>query len=165
MQATHAGLVSFIAKQILFPLEPCIFFEKKAETWIAPLTVDAAFLHTMIFIAQSYFDVFAPDRRSALTKKTSSHLLKGLKLLRERIAHDNDRMTLSDTTTATIMALTCHAILTKDFKSALNHVEGLKRIVNLRGGITSFRSNAKLLIDILRYESIILKSNYMTRRC
>ncbi|OCK74502.1 hypothetical protein K432DRAFT_469376 [Lepidopterella palustris CBS 459.81] len=40
---------SAIAKQILFPLEIYIIFERRAEAWIAPLAVDPAYLHAKIF--------------------------------------------------------------------------------------------------------------------
>ncbi|KAF2095836.1 hypothetical protein NA57DRAFT_67545 [Rhizodiscina lignyota] len=149
--ATHSlSPVSFIAKKILFPLEPCVFFERKAETWIAPLTFDPAFLHTMLFTSQYYFDAIAAGKTSALTKVTLHHFLKALKLLRERMSRDDDQAALSDTTAAAIMALSGHALMTGDFDSAMNHIEGLHKIVGLRGGVATFRSNAKLLIEILR---------------
>jgi hypothetical protein len=141
--------VSFIAKELLFPLEPCVFFERKAETWIVPLTLDPAFLHTMIFVSQYYFDALATGRTSAFTKKTLHHFLRSLKLLRERISSEN-QTSLSDTTTAAVMALTGHALVTGDLKSAANHIEGLHKIVSLRGGVATFQSQAKLLIEILR---------------
>jgi hypothetical protein len=134
-------------------LEPCVLFERKAETWIAPLTLDAAFLHTMIFTSQFYFDVIAAGRLSIVTKGTLRHLLKALKLLRERISRD-DQAALSDSTAAAVVALTSHALLTDDFKSATNHVKGLHKIVCMRGGVATFQSHAKkLLIEILRYKS------------
>ncbi|KAI1771129.1 hypothetical protein F4818DRAFT_213531 [Hypoxylon cercidicola] len=141
---------SSIAKQILFPLEPCVLFERKAETWIEPLKFDPVFLHTMIFTSQSYFDVIVAGRTSAITKVALHHFLKALQLLRERIARDDDHVTLSDTTLAAVMAFTGHALLTGDYRLAMNHVQGLHKIVGLRGGVVTFQSNPKLLIEILR---------------
>lgn len=119
--------------------------------WIAPLTFDAAFLHTMISMSHSYFDFVAGGRSSVLTKTTLHHFIKALKLLRERMSRDNDPITLSDSTTAAVMAFAGHALMMGDFNSAMNHMKGIHKIVGMRGGTSAFRSNPKLLTDILRY--------------
>lgn len=76
--------------------------------------------------------------------------MKAVKILRERFESDDDRVKLSNTTTATIMALAAHAHLTGNFKAAKNHMDGLCKIVSLRGGVTSFGDSVKLLVEILR---------------
>lgn len=119
--------------------------------WILPLTYDSAFLHTMIFTSQHYFDVIAGENPSTITNKALYHFLKALKLLRGRMSRDNDQAALSDTTTAAVMALAGHALSTSNLRSAVNHLEGLYKIVSLRGGVTTFRSKPKLLVDILRH--------------
>ena len=83
-------LVSSISKQVLFPLEPCIFFERRAETWIAPLTLDPAYLHAMIFTSQYFFDAMLPRKFSPLNQRSLPHFLATVKLLRERLARDDD---------------------------------------------------------------------------
>ena len=78
------------------------------------------------------------------------HFVKTLKLLRERMADEDSQEKLSDATAAAIMALVGHAHLTGDLKSARYHMEGLYKIVRLRGGVNTFKQNAKLLVEILR---------------
>ncbi|KAF2812776.1 uncharacterized protein BDZ99DRAFT_507057 [Mytilinidion resinicola] len=141
---------SSIAKKILFPLEACMFFEKRAEGWIAPLTFDSAFLHAMIFTSQHYFDAIVPRRSLPPNDRIFPHLLKTLRILRERFAQDDDQARLSFTTLAAVMSIAGHALVTGDTKAAKNHIEGLHKIVTLRGGVTTFRPNAKLLVEILR---------------
>jgi len=151
----NINLVSSIAKQILFTLEPCMFFERRAETWIAPLTMDAAYLHVMIFTSRLYLHGY---RNSSLVDPlTLPHYVKALKILRERFASNNDQASLSFTTAATVMALTGYAHITGDARSARNHLEGLHRIVSLRGGVGTFKESAKLLVEILRYCLSLLK--------
>ena len=152
--------VSSIAKQVLFPLETCILFEGRAEAWIAPLAVDPAYLHAMIFTSQYYFDAIVARKPSPVNQRTLPHFLKTLRLLRERFAHGDDQSRLSNTTTAAIMGLAGHAHWMGDSKSARHHMKGLGKIVNLRGGVTSFRDNAKLLIEILRYDSPLVIGFY-----
>ena len=57
---------------------------------------------------------------------------------------------LSLTTLAAVMGIAGHALVTGDAKAAKQHIEGLHKIVGLRGGVTSFTANPKLLIEILR---------------
>ncbi|KAF2668082.1 hypothetical protein BT63DRAFT_457382 [Microthyrium microscopicum] len=154
--AVEAGTVdiflkfSSIAKQLLFPLESCVFFENKAKSWIAPLTFDAVFMHTMIFMSRSYFDFHISGRSTAISKGILHHFTRALRLLRERLSGSDDQAMLSDSNMAAIMALSSHALLIGDVKSAKNHLEGLHKIVCIRGGLSSFLLNPKLLIDIMR---------------
>lgn len=148
-----ATIVSSIAKQILFPLESCIFFTKRAESWIAPLAFDPAYLHAMIFSSQWYFDTLRTRdaSTSAISSRAMSHYQKTLKILRNRFAQDDDHIMISGTTAAAVMSLAAHAFVTNDVKASQNHITGLYTIVGLKGGINTFkRTNAKLLIEILR---------------
>jgi hypothetical protein len=129
-----------------------MFFDRRAENWIAPLAVDPAYLHAMIFTAQFYFDALVSEKSASIIRRSLPHFLKTLKLLRERMADDDDEAKLSDSTVAAIMALVGHAHLTGDINSARHHMEGLYKIVVLRGGVTTFKRNAKLLVEILRYK-------------
>ncbi|MCJ1394402.1 hypothetical protein MMC18_007280, partial [Xylographa bjoerkii] len=141
---------SSIAKQLLFPLETCIFFEKRAENWIAPLAVDPAYLHAKIFTSLYYFDVILPQRSSHESQRTLHHHHKALSLLRERILYGNNDSQLSNNTVSVVLSLAGHAFWTGDLKSATNHMEGMRKIANLRGGLNIFRDNEKLLAEILR---------------
>jgi hypothetical protein len=149
--------VSSIAKQVLFPLEICILFERRAESWIAPLTVDPAYLHAMIFTSQYYFDAMLTRKSSSVNHRTLLHYLRTLNILQERFAHDDDQARLSNTTVAAIMGIAGYAHITCDSKSAKHHMDGLSKIVNLRGGMISFKNHAKLLVEILRYDSLVVR--------
>jgi hypothetical protein len=143
-------IVSSISKRVLFPLEACLLFEKRAENWVAPLTFDPAYLHAMIFTSQHYFDTIASHGHFSVTKSALPHFVHTLRLLHERFSRNEDEMQLSDTTAAAVMCLTGHALLTGNMENARNHMEGLRRIVILKGGVGSLRANTKLLIEILR---------------
>jgi hypothetical protein len=107
----------------------------------------------MIFTSQYYFDAILPPKSSPVNQRTLLHFLKTLRLLRERFAHDDDQTKLSNTTVAAVMAIAGHAHWTGDSTSAKHHMEGLYRMVSLRGGVATLRDNPKLLIEILRYDS------------
>ena len=89
--------LSAIVKQILFPLEPCIFFERRAEEWIGPLSTDPVYLHCLIFTAQYYFDAKSCGSKGSgvpVNHRTMPHFVKGLRMLGERISNENDTLRL-----------------------------------------------------------------------
>lgn len=135
----------------MFPLDSCILFEKREEAWIEPLAFDPAYLNAMVFTTLDYFDSMRHRNRCTVSQRTLPHFLRTLQFLRERLLHENDQA-LTIPTIATILALAAHAHFVGDFQSAKHHLGGLRKIVSLRGGIATFSDNAKLLVEILRYE-------------
>ncbi len=88
----------------------------------------------------------------ALSERALPHYLKTIRMLRERLEAGGEE-SLSFTTAAVILALAGHAYMALDIPSARNHVEGVRRLVGLRGGLASYsRKNAKLPIEILRID-------------
>ncbi|KAF2787715.1 hypothetical protein K505DRAFT_353661 [Melanomma pulvis-pyrius CBS 109.77] len=146
---------SSMANEIMFPLESCIFFERQSEAWIAPLVFDRIYLHAMIFTSQHFFDTVISSKRSRVNQHIFPHVSKTLELLQERLAQNDDQVKLSNTTVAVVVKLAIYAHSTGDSKSARHHMEGLCKIVNLRGGVTAFRENTKLLVLILRCDIIM----------
>jgi hypothetical protein len=138
-------------KKVLFPLYLCIDFEKKHGGWFEPLTFDAAYLHAMIFTSQAYYALVEGRKVYSTTEGSSPHLLKTIRLLRERLLTGDESTQTSDMTVAVVLALAMHANISCDYVSARHHMEGLRRIVDLRGGLDIFRSNDKLMVEIIRY--------------
>ncbi|CAG8954215.1 hypothetical protein HYFRA_00005835 [Hymenoscyphus fraxineus] len=145
---------SSIIKGILYPLEKCIFFDRRADVWVTPLATDPAYLHIVIFSSQYYFNNILPKQSGygTITFRRSTHLSKSVKLLRERLADGEGVEKISNTTTAVIMSLAGHAFMMGDMKSARNHIEGLYKVFALRGGVASYQGAAKLLVEVLRMD-------------
>ncbi|KAI1428122.1 hypothetical protein F5Y12DRAFT_733695 [Xylaria sp. FL1777] len=141
---------SSIAKQLLFPMETCMFFDRRAENWIAPLAVDPAFLHASIFSSLYYFDSILPCGSPCADQRILYHYHKTVTILRERLQFDNDEIRLSNNTVNVVLRLAGQAFSTGDLKSATNHMQGIRRIINLRGGLGTFRGNEKLAAETLR---------------
>lgn len=150
----HLTPVSSIAKQLLYPMQSCIFFERRAENWIAPLAVDPAYLHSTIFTSLYYFDVILPETSSHAGQRILHHHHKALSLVRERLLHGGDDARLSNNTVSVILGLTGQTFWMGDLRSAANHMDGMRKIVHLRGGLHTFRDNQKLLAEILRYDLV-----------
>jgi hypothetical protein len=128
----------------LFPLEVWVDSERE-KSWFEPLTLDAVYLHAMVFTSQSYFSLVS-GRDTAVISGHSQHLTKALRFLRERLLLGDEKATLSDATIMVVVTLAIHTYMTGDHQSAGFHFNGLQRLVRLRGGITSFRDNSKLLV-------------------
>ncbi|RYP37686.1 hypothetical protein DL768_010836 [Monosporascus sp. mg162] len=141
---------STISKQVLFALEKCIFFDKRAEGWIAPLAIDPALLHFTIFTSQYYYDVMLSRPQSPAKSRVSPHYLKSIRLLRDRLARGDDSEKLSSTTVTVVMGLAGFAMIEGDLATARHHIQGLSRIISLRGGTVTLRPYCKLLVEILR---------------
>ncbi|KAI1265496.1 hypothetical protein F5Y18DRAFT_53669 [Xylariaceae sp. FL1019] len=141
------------AKTAMFPLEPCINLPKKDVTWLEPMLGDAAHLHTMIFTTHSFFDMIRFDMPRPIDQSGSPHYAKAMKLLRERIAGENTDDILKKSTLSVIISLAMHSLLQGDHEAARYHVLGLKRIVELRGGLRPLMSHSpNLLMELLRMD-------------
>ncbi|OTB11599.1 hypothetical protein K445DRAFT_321979 [Daldinia sp. EC12] len=143
---------SSIAKKALFPLESCISFAIREKTgWMEALTLDAAYLHALAFSTRAYFDLmqgYTPRKGSA---SAYPHMLKTLRLLRERLdmpEHDA-AVKSSFSTAAVVLCLAFHAHITGEHETARHHLLGLRKIVDLKGGLIGLR-NVKIVIELLR---------------
>lgn len=158
-ESTVAVILQFssIAKKALFPLESCINFGVKDMAWMEALTVDAAYLHAMVFSAQGYFDMLVgriASCRPGSTRAADPQVVKTLGLLRERLEMSGqhaERMIKTSFSTATVvMCLAHHAHVLGEHQAARHHMQGLRKIVDLNGGLWGLRDNTKLLIEIFR---------------
>lgn len=150
LRLTPAAAVKPMIKQAMFLLEPHVVFRDPLDLqWSELLGTDAAFLNAIIFVAQIYFDLVAGTMPNDIdpSRPAYKHLSKSLRLLQERLS-DNARV--SDSTTMAILALAGHSTRLGHHKTASGHIKGIRKIVDLRGGVADFKGNPKLLIEIFR---------------
>ncbi|KAL7904444.1 hypothetical protein GGI35DRAFT_199619 [Trichoderma velutinum] len=144
---------SFIAKKVIYPLERCINFDKKDNfdrMWFELMTQDAAYLHTVLFASQTYFMHTSKQRSPGLGKSVMMHQSRALQLLRERLAAKHEEAKISDPTILVVLALAGHAHMINDYEAAKKHIDGLRKIVQLRGGLSTFNYHPKLSIELLK---------------
>lgn len=85
-----------------------------------------------------------------------------IKWINGRLRHDV--LGTSDTTIGSILLLISFEIARGNIAESIHHVNGLERIVNLRGGITSFGNNKHFLIKVLLLDLVVsLMSNTVPR--
>ncbi|KAH7343002.1 hypothetical protein BKA65DRAFT_302945 [Rhexocercosporidium sp. MPI-PUGE-AT-0058] len=76
-----------------------------------------------------------------------------IKWINSRLPHDV--LGTSDTTIGSILLLISFEIARGNTAESIHHVNGLERIVNLRGGIDSFGNNKHFLIKVLLLDLIV----------
>jgi hypothetical protein len=86
-----------------------------------------------------------------MVEGTSSHYLKALRLLRERLCQSDESAKISDSTITVVIALAVHARVTRDYEAARHHMEGILKIADLRGGLASISARPMLALEVFRY--------------
>lgn len=120
-----------------FPLRAAISFEGDDEGWVSPFGRDAVALHIMAFAVQGFTDRVL-RRQGNLNPVAILHFQKGLRLLRERLLGDDDQTKTSDSTMSVVLKLASVAQFDGDYETSKQHMEGLRKMVDLRGGLDVF---------------------------
>lgn len=137
----------------MYPLERYIVFHKKTQvdtSWIELLTSDAAYMHAALFTSQAYSYHVSRRRTALVASRAMFHHSSALRLLRERISILENQGTVADSTVLVVLYLALHAHFMLDYNTAKHHLLGLKRIVDLRGGLDAFNYNLKMIIELLK---------------
>jgi ABC-type uncharacterized transport system permease subunit len=123
----------------------------KVDTFYFDLmTYDQRYLHAVAFSCQAFFNKASPRETVEITKRSITHHSAALKQLRERLAGQAEQIKFSDSTVLVIICLTMHAHFTDDYETAKQHMEGLRKIPNLRGSLAGLSYNSKLVMEVLK---------------
>jgi len=144
------SLVSPFAKRIVFPLIMAIGFQADNDNeWISLLRLDAAALHITAFAVESFIDRVLRRQEKSINLAATLHFQDGMRILRERLLGDNDESKVSDSTIGVVLKLASAAYFDGDYKVSRQHMDGIRRMVDLRGGPDFFRGK-HLWVDIMR---------------
>lgn len=146
---THVNPVSAIAMRVIFPLMAAIGFHADNIQSLYPLVQDAATLHITAWAVEGFIDRILRRHDNIVNPAAMLHFQKGLRILRERLLSNNDAARLSDSTISVVLKLANAAHFDGDYEASRQHMEGLRKIVDLRGGLDTFKGN-KLLSEMLR---------------
>ncbi|KAF7535772.1 hypothetical protein G7Z17_g13151 [Cylindrodendrum hubeiense] len=122
----------------LYPLKICLEVEPDVSDWIGSLFTDPVYLQSMLFSSEAYLDESLGRNRS---ESTQFHLLKTLRLLQKRISVPNDPLAISDQTIMAVVSLALAAQYFGDRDSVENHMQGLQKMVDLRGGFGTLETS------------------------
>ncbi|KAH7149653.1 hypothetical protein B0J13DRAFT_663415 [Dactylonectria estremocensis] len=122
----------------MYPTGLCLEVEAEDSAWVGSLMADPVYLHSMLFSSEAWLDENLGRDRSL---SAQMHLLKTLRLLQERISVPNDPLAISDQTIMTVVTLALAAQVFGDRAGVENHMQGLQRMVDLRGGFGSLKTS------------------------
>lgn len=118
---------------------------------IYPIASDPAVLHVTAYAIEGLIDTVL-RRQEAINPRGMLHLQRGLVLLRDRLAGKDPEARVSDATIAVVLKLASVAHFDGDYHASRQHMEGIRRMVDLRGGVDEFRGK-DLFAEILRQET------------
>ena len=78
------------------------------------------------------------------------HFQKGLTLLSERLAGGDEKLKTTDASIGVVLKLATSAHFAGDLQAERQHMIGVRKMVDSRGGLDAFRNNP-LLFEMLRY--------------
>ncbi|CAG9985616.1 unnamed protein product [Clonostachys byssicola] len=127
------------------------------EKRLYPIQGDAAALHISVYAVEDFMNkVLRYNRGSSYNAMIHYH--KGLRILRERLLGDDQEAKIADSTLGTILKLASAAHFCGDTQAAVQHMRGVHRIVEIRGGLNVF-DGTELQFETCRYDlSIALLS-------
>ena len=114
-----------------------------------PISRDAAALHVTVFAMQSFVDRILRRQEKCTNPAAMLHFEKGVRLLRKRFLSDDDAAKTTDSTISVVLKLAGAAHFDGDRAAAQKHMEGLRRMVDLRGGLDVF-ADTMLRAEMLR---------------
>ena len=138
--------------QIIFPLLMRIGFHPDGKIWLYPTGRDIAAFHINAFAIQSFIDkVLNHQSADTINPVATMHYQKGLAILRQRLEEGNVETKTSDDTITAVLKLATAAHFDGDPELSRRHMQGLRRMIDMRGGLDAFAGNSRLLVEIWRY--------------
>ncbi|KAH7312741.1 hypothetical protein B0I35DRAFT_411419 [Stachybotrys elegans] len=154
---TIIGMADFTSiKNALYPVEICFEMDPTADAWFHWMLSDPVYKMTALLLVSVFRDMLGssnspqPCPMELLSPRSIMYFRRSMSSLRDRI-EDNQRH-LEDGTAAIISALALAAEVVGDDAALAIHMEGMKRIVHLKGGLDAFNHNGKLQVKLCRVD-------------
>ena len=147
-------------KEGVYPYEVCLQVHPTERGWFPYMISDICCIHSMMFSVRAFVD--AASYGGQISRQAAFHHDQTLQLLQGRLnafAQGQRDLVFCDSTIMVIIILATAAELTGDFASAKNHIDGLLKIVSLRGGVASLNTHNNMQVKVCRYDSDILTSS------
>lgn len=147
-------------KEGVYPYEVCLQVHPAERGWFPYMISDICCIHSLMFSVRAFVDT--ASQGSQVSRQAAFHYAQTLQLLQARLnAFEQGQRDLvfRDSTIMVIIFLAAAAELTGDFTSGENHVDGLLKIVSLRGGVGSLNTHNNMQVKVCRYGSDVLTSS------
>ncbi|KAF2183292.1 hypothetical protein K469DRAFT_635233 [Zopfia rhizophila CBS 207.26] len=139
-----------VANQALPPLDRCVDFDCLESASFEWLFSDTAFLHSVLCASYAINDFMAPQWDGNPGRKTVFHLRETLSLLQVKM--HNEYVYQDESVLQVVINLALLAAVFGDWGPAAAHFKGLRKIVQLRGGLEFLRARPKLHFKLDRID-------------
>ncbi|KAH7142113.1 hypothetical protein EDB81DRAFT_691592 [Dactylonectria macrodidyma] len=139
---------NFTADRI-YPVRLGISLDDAKYMWLRVLFSDEATYQCNISLMAASNEVFLGGGDSS--PKAFYHLSRTLSLVQKRLERPD---ALSDSTIGIVLSLISHESIRQEHASAKVHVDGLRRMVELRGGLSQLEGNIPLLLKVCKTDII-----------
>ncbi|KAK6344639.1 hypothetical protein TWF718_006597 [Orbilia javanica] len=133
-----------MTSSIIYPKELCINVQESHAIWFEFFQSDEAFFHCLLAMAQAFSDWLQGGQGESI--KVMRYLADTYRCINEKLRRE---ATPGDATVAVVMSITMHNNLLRAPGGAKVHLNALHKMVELRGGLSSFPA-ALLLHKICR---------------
>ena len=123
-----------------------------------PIVTDKAALHICAYSVEEFIHrVFRRQaRRKAhdgddINPTSRLHFQKGVRILRQRLLEGDEASKVSDSTISIVVKLASAAHFDGDEKAARLHMRGLRKMIDLRGGLSNVFVGKRVMVEMLRY--------------
>ena len=128
----------------MIPFQSTPLFSQEEAWWREPLNGDRVALHFTLFLAKGYQTFVRGSSRP--DPQLIYHYIQTIALLQRRLAAGDEEKSISDATMQVVIGLGKVAAFRGDVSVARQHLEGLYKMVMLRGGLQAV--DRKLMIKI-----------------
>ncbi|KAK8057615.1 hypothetical protein PG996_011552 [Apiospora saccharicola] len=143
--------VSKVAMKIVSPLLASIGFHDEGGVSRHPVGFDAAALHINAYALENFIDRILRRRPDAtVNSEAAQHHQRGLQLLRQKLLGDDEEERISDATVSAVLKLASASHFDGDVATSKQHIQGLRKMVDLRGGLDAFNHHPRLRTEMLR---------------
>ena len=106
----------------------------------------------MLFSVRAYIESALDNQ---LSRRARFHYAQTLQILQARLNEFDQTSVISDSaicdsTIMVVITLAATAELTEDFVAVTNHIKGLEKIVNLRGGVRALNTHNNIQVKVCR---------------
>ncbi|KAI9155528.1 hypothetical protein HJFPF1_08112 [Paramyrothecium foliicola] len=146
-------------KETMYPIEWCFHVDHCRSTWFVNIMRDPAYLQACLFAISAMVDIvgnkpsgFEPRFKNdtKFSRKTQLYLRRTIDMLQQRIKEST--IQVDDPTTAIVVNLALASDAADDVVSNQAHVQGLRQMLQLRGGLKGYKTNRELQVKICRVE-------------
>jgi hypothetical protein len=141
-----------IADQSITPLDRCIDIECLESVSLGWLFSDITFLHSVLCASYAINDFMAPQWNGKPSRKTVFHLRETLSLLQVKMQDHNVHQ--DDSALQVIFNLALLAAVYGDWAAAAAHLEGMRKIVRMRGDMVFLCTRPTLHFKLDRLVSL-----------